>query len=259
MKNIPLLLRREYYRQRSGLLILGAFCFLFLLLKRYSEYYIGFTGMGSPYSGYINLFLLVGLVFTSMTFSGTMHSSKNRHAWLMLPVHAHEKLAVKILAHSLIYPAGLVLFTFVSSLVIEGLGGLFWENHVPLFSLMDERLWLKVANYCIASSLFLLGGAFFRKNHFIKTCLAVMLLMVFLTFFTFLAVRVIHFAGGDFPGDFYSWNINEEGDFPFASDVFRKSLWFSRMTALVYWVIFPLFCWTVTYFRIREKEAKDAV
>ncbi len=264
MKNIPLLLRREYYSQRSGIWTLAAFCFSFLLFKRLNAEYFGdFTGQADPdlYARPFNLFLFAGLVFTSITFARTMHSTKDRHAWLMLPVHAHEKLGAKILAHLLFYPVMLVLFIFLSAFLIEGVGGFFWETHVPVFRLMNERFWLKMVYYWTASSLFLLGGAYFRKKHFIKTCLSVILLMAFLLVFTLVAVRVIFHDPGDFEGSLHSWHIsgNKIIGFTFGRDGLWNKPRFSRMAAFVSWVIFHLFCWAVTYFRIREKEAKDAV
>jgi hypothetical protein len=260
MKNIYYLLRQEFYDQRKRAMVFGAVIFLINLVSRIiEEIAVKFGSMGNHnYQEGIGGYLFAaGFIFTSMCFATSMHSRRGQHAWLMLPVYAHEKLAAKIITYSLAYPLILILFTFVSSLIAEGAMWIIFRNTVPLFNLFDPMIWQMVGHYIVASSLFLMGASYFKSAHLIKTVLSVLLFSVSLSIILGLVTRVAYNAYFD---NMLAGNFNiDENLIMAAIDVDRWGRIGEIIGKSIYWgVLTPLF-WTVTYFRIREKEAKDAV
>ncbi len=272
MKNIYYLLRQEFYDQKKRIIVLAAVIFLIFLCSRFLQEFVHRFGGYIDYDyqeGIGGYLFAAGFIFTSICFSRSMHSKRGQHAWLMLPVHAHEKLIAKIISYSLLYPLGLIVFTFISSLVNEGIMRIIWHHSVPLFNLFDPMIWEMTGHYIVMSSLFLMGAAYFRSAHLIKTVLAVLAFSVSLTIILGLVTRI---AYAPFFHDFmfsdtskassglYFGNIHVDENLLFSQ--FNCDRWTkigSVIVKSVYWgLLAPLF-WTVTYFRIREIEAKDAV
>lgn len=261
MKNIYYLLREEYYGQRKKAIVLGAVIFGIFFLSRFVQEFVGrFGGVGQfDYQESIGGYLYVaGFIFTSMCLARSMHTRLGQHNWLMMPVFAHEKLIAKIIAYSLIYPVGLILFTFLSSALTEGFMALFWHHAVPLFRPFDRSVLLMGAHYFVLSSLFLMGAAYFKSAHFIKTVLSLLAFAVSLGLVAGLLVRFVY-------RDYYpsmvagTFHINGEDillqycRFPWLSR------WGEPLGKFLYWGVLSPFFWAVTYFRIKEAEAKDAV
>ncbi len=261
MMNIVHLLRKQIYEDRKGLMVYAAVVFSGLFL-------IGFlqaltNNIPLPYndSGYTELFsnllFLGGFIMTSITFAQSMYSKSRQHAWLMLPVHAHEKLIEKIIYHALIYPLALILFMTLSTLIIEGVNTLVFGRHALVFTPIDAEIWKMVLHYIILQSVFLLGAAYFRTAHFIKTVLSLIVVAMTLGLLSAFIFRITYapYFHTMFQDPFYtdqaSLMISVESEPLFrVIEVIGKT---------VYWFLLAPFCWTVTYFRIREVEAKDAV
>ena len=259
MKNIYYLLRQEFYDQRKRAAVFGGVIFLIGLISRIAEEVAARFGntVTHNYQDIGGYLFAAGFIFISITFANSMHSTKGQHAWFMLPAHAHEKLAAKILTFSVIYPVALILFSFLSSLVTEGLTWIIFRNTVPLLNPFDPMIWEMTGHYIVGSSLFLMGATYFKSNHLIKTVLSILLFSVSLSLISGLMFRVAYNAhfetmiGGNF-------NIDENLILA-AIDVDRWEKIGRILGKTIYWaVLAPLF-WTVSYFRIREKEAKDAV
>ena len=260
MKNIYYLLRQEFFDQKKRVLVLGAVIFLIFFISRFTqEFFNRFGNMGSyNYQEGIGGYLYAaGFIFTSLSFARSMHSKRGQHAWLMLPVYAHEKLIAKIISYSIVYPLGLILFTFASSLVNEGIMWVIWRHSVPLFNVFDPMIWEMAGHYVVISSLFLLGAAYFRSAHFIKTVLSVLAFAVSLAIIVGLSARIAYAPHFDL---MTSGNFQIDENLILAQvNCERWAIWGERIGNVLYWgVLAPLF-WTVTYFRIREIEAKDAV
>lgn len=266
MKNIWNLLRQEFYNQRWRAAVLGGVIALVNLISRLGEEAMArlrFGSAGLPnglhsYQESLGGYLFAaGLIFTSMCFARSMHSKRGQHAWLMLPVHAHEKLAAKVIAYSLAYPAALILFTFLSSLLTEGFCFLFFRHTVPPFNPLDPMIWEMVGHYVVLSSLYLMGASYFKSAHFIKTVLILLASAVVLSLILGLVVRVAYHE---------HFRAMVEGSFYIDEDIIMAAVDTERWARIgealgkaIYWAVLTPFFWTVTYFRIREKEAKDAV
>jgi hypothetical protein len=261
MKNIYYLLREEYYGQRKKAIVLGAVIFCIFFLSRFvQEISIKFGAPGGySYQDSIGGYLyLAGFIFTSISFARSMHSRQGQHNWLMMPVFAHEKLISKIIAYSVVYPAGLILFTFLSSALTEGFMALIWHHTVSLFNPFGKKVLIMGAHYFVLSSLFLMGASYFRTAHFIKTILSILAFAVSLGLILGLEARFAYRAyyPSMLAGNFH---VDEQDILIQFSQYPGLRQWAEGVGKTLYWVIQPFFFWSVTYFRIREAEAKNAV
>ena len=272
MKNIYYLLRQEYYDQKKRILVFGAVIFLLFFISRFAQEFFHRFGGITEYNyqeGIGGYLYAAGFIFTSLSLARSMHSKRGQHAWIMRPVFAHEKLAAKVLAYSVIYPIGLILFTFFSSALTEGIMKIVWHNTVPLFIPFDREIWEMACHYLVISSLFLLGASYFRTAHFIKTILTILAFSVSLAIIMGIVTRL---AYAPFFHDFlFNDTSKVQGGLYFGNIHVDENLLFSQFNAdrwtkigrivvkTVYWGFLAPLCWSVTYFRMKEVEAKDAV
>lgn len=261
MRHITHLLRKQVYEDKKGLLIYSGVLFGLLLIPNMIQAYMT-RGYLMPYdSGYLeyfgNFLLLGGFIMTSLAFANNMHCKVKQHAWLMLPVHAHEKLITSIIYYAVIYPIALILFFTASSAVIEGLNSLFFSSHGLLFNPFDADVWEMVLHYIILQSVFLLGSVYFRNRHFVKTVLSLMGLGFVMSLIAMIVFRIAYAPYFDqlFHSAYYIdenilWNQAAGTPLVRFTEVLGK---------ILYYGILAPFCWVVAYFRIREVEATDAV
>ncbi len=275
MKNIFYLLQKQFYEDRKGLIIYAAVIFGILLLPslaRASANSIPNSMIDPAYKNLFRNFLFLGgFIMTSLSFSETMHSKVKQHTWLMLPVHAHEKLITHIIYFGIIYPIVLMLFFFLSSIIIEGINTLSFGRHALIFNILDPVNWKMVLHYLVLQSIFLLGAAYFKSTHFIKTVLVIMAGVIVLSLFTLLSFRIVY---GPYFRQSVVFSIKTQmfNFFSITSDPYlnQTSLLISpanepylRFIAtackIIYWAFLAPFCWLITDLRIREVEATDAV
>jgi hypothetical protein len=256
-----LLLKKQIFEDRKGLAIYAVSAFGALLLFGMLRSLTQNQEMASDSTYYIqwfnNLLFFGGLIITSLTFSDTMHSKIRQHEWMMLPAYAHEKLAAKIIYLAVGYPAALLLFMTLASLITEGVNMLVIGRTVPMFRLYEMDVWESITGFLVIQSVFLLGAAYFRSAHFIKTVLALISLALAAGLFSALIVRIVYapyvsaFLADPYAFDQMALTITNT-DMP---RLFRIGRIVGRV--LTYLVI-P-FSYLVTYYRIREKEALNAV
>jgi hypothetical protein len=261
MKNIYCLLGKQLFEDRKGLLVytLSAFAALFLfgLLRAFSQSSSAFQDTSYYMSWYGKLLFIGGFIITSITFAQSMHSKSRQHAWFMLPVHAYEKLAAKIIYLGILYPIALILFFTLSSLVVEGTAALIFGRTVAFFHPYSLEVWKTTANYLVLQSIFLLGAAYFTSAHFIKTVLTIILVSMSFGLFAMLLFRVVYTPY--FPAAFTNPYFMDQAALVISNDTVPLVTLLERISTFAYWILAAPFCWTVTYFRIREKEATDAV
>lgn len=253
------LLRQELYEKRVIIPIMFGIIFFVILFSRYG----GHVEYEHPQSA-AQLLALAGLVFTSICFSQTMHSKQGQHSWLMLPVYAHEKLIVKILTYSIIFPLCMILISLLSSWLVELL--LLGRDLPPRPAIMNNKVWSVVSEYVVSSSIFLAGASYFKKNHFIKTCFTLLLFIVAITIPITIIGWIItkvssiesinysnHIDGLKFSRKLSISSPQSSDDILFTLNNLNK------VKKALHWGAMPLLFWTITYFQIRKKEAKDGI
>jgi hypothetical protein len=257
-KRIGFLIKRDAGRLwKDYLITMGAICGFFLLTMVISaktgglepEIHFGFLAV---------LYFVVGLIFTSAAFKEA-HKKLLNHDWLMLPASTIEKFTEKVLLYSVIYTAATLvlytLFTLLARLVV----GVFLGEHFPGFQIFDRAVWNMTGHFIIAQSVFILGAAWFKKNNFIKTILALVIFSIILsTAVSLIAWLVFNdyfriLVRGDF-----NFNLNMGTDFDYMKleMLGRKVL---NLMRIAYFGLLTPVCWLGAWLKLREVEVKDGV
>ncbi len=208
------------------------------------------------FSLFTNLLFAGGLIATSMIFK-EMHRKETAQNYLLLPASNFEKFFSRLLISTI----GFALITLIGITVIsylsEGVNSLIFKRHNEVFNPFTKTVWILIAHYLVAQSIFFLGSVYFRKYHFIKTINIIFLIQISTAVITALFVRIVYFDL--FEGLFRIGNTGlliQWEELPLTSGSFTNLI---KTIKILYWLIpAPLF-WTISYFRIKECEVKNAV
>ena len=242
---------------RSSFIVLGA-AVGFLLIISALDVVVGDAAPDFHEGIFYPILIAGGFIFTSGIFR-ELHRKETNLTYLMLPASALEKVVSRLLLAS----AGWIVFTLLwytaYSALSEGLNLLFFGRSHPVFNPFTGDVWTAAAHYAVLQSIFLLGAVFFRKLHFFKTLLALTTFAIGLALFAGLIARAVfadYFSatmfvdGGEgisLMTEQLSWKLHSLG----------RSL--EPAGRVIYWLVFPLFSWTLVYIRFREVQIKDGV
>lgn len=207
------------------------------------------------------ILFFVGYIFTAKAFID-MHSKDRAYEWFMIPASILEKFTVRLFITSVGWSVlFLVIYSF-SSLAGEGLNLLiFGYRHLNLFNPFAVSTLKAVLHYLITQSVFLFGAAYFRKSHFVKTSLSIILFVIFIAVLSVFIGRIFFFQyyreiikpGNNFNlSMYYGWD-----NFGYGFRSFLKTC--AVIGKIVYYTLFAPFFWLLAYLRITEKEVKNGV
>jgi len=208
------------------------------------------------FSLFTNLLFIGGFIVTSMIFK-EIHRKETAQNYILLPASNFEKF----LSRLLISTVGFALFSIIAITVIsylsEGINSLIFKRHNEIFNPFSKAVWILIAHYIVTQSIFFLGALFFRKYHFIKTINVIFLILLSLSIIAVFFVRIIYF---DYSHGFFGLN---ETSFQIQWDTLKinpKTIKRLITTGkILYWFVpAPLF-WTISYFRLKEAEVKNAI
>lgn len=208
------------------------------------------------FSLFTNLLFGGGLIVTSMVFK-EMHKKETAQNYLLLPASNFEKFFSRLLISTI----GFALITLVGvtaiSYLSEGVNTLIFKRHNVLFNPISKIVWTLMAHYLVAQSIFFLGAVYFRKYHFIKTINIIFFIQISITIITALFARIVYFDL--FDGLFKIGNTSlliQWDELPLTANSFTNLV---KSIKIIYWLVpAPLF-WTISYFRIKEIEVKNAI
>jgi hypothetical protein len=260
------LLRKDILESRKGMLIYALTLFMLMLLPSIISMILGgpsYSELATFYKEFFISFLFAGgFIITSLSFREDMYGKSTQHNWLMLPASPLEKLSVKIIYSAILYPILLLLFISASSLIIEGLNAVIFGKHYLVFNPVQPFYWKMILIYIVTQSIFLMGAAYFRKASFVKTILMSNLLSLVIGLISILVVRIIfnkYFNGMSVDSDLIVNNFEIRFSSPESFDGIVEFKVFETIGKVLFWVFVAPFCWIVSYFRIREVQANDAV
>ncbi|MCK5155259.1 MAG: hypothetical protein KAQ69_02425 [Spirochaetales bacterium] len=263
------LLRKDILESRKGMMIYALTLFLIMLLPSLLTHIFddpSSSNLATFYSSYfINFLFIGGFIITSLSFREDLYGKATQHNWLMLPASPLEKLSVKVLYSALLYPVVLLLFITASSLVIESINGMIFGRHFPFFNPVQGSYWKLIAIYIVTQSIFLLGAAYFRKASFIKTVLMLNVLVLVIGLISLLVVRILFreyfeaLSGMVFGPDIFFNNLQFRFSSPESLNSIVEVKVFETIGKVLFWVFLAPFCWVVSYFRVREVQANDAI
>jgi hypothetical protein len=198
------------------------------------------------------LCFVVGPIVASRAFA-ELHDKERNVAYLMLPASAVEKVAVRAaIVTVLFFIASTVVVTASAWLILPLKALAFGTVETPFLpaAVFDYNyLGLFVAQ----QSVFLLGAAWFRRQHFVKTGLALSVLMLATVWLAMLTVRLT------WPGLGEMLVANQFNPAPLLirlADAYASVGW---LAGLVVYVVLPVFCWTVAWLRLREAQVSHGV
>jgi hypothetical protein len=196
----------------------------------------------------------MGLLSSGAFFTSTVladYSNKRQAtAALMLPASHWEKYLVGWL-----YSVPIFLAIYVGCFYLVDFVVLQVDSHagpdpgiVPLFS-NDSRLYLALLGYLVVNAVFLWGGIFFEKQHFVRTAFALLLLGAVVVLVNMQAVQqlmgrevsgVVPFSGMSFHEGKSWYSVNLEP---------VQNNWFGLVPLGV-----MLLAWAAAYARVTEKQ-----
>ena len=204
---------------------------------------------GSFYRGCFGFALFVwGFVASSRAFR-PLHDRTRNEAWLLVPASAFEKMLARLLAVTIGLVAYLLVFVGLVSVVVEVLNLLLFGRRIAFFDPFDVSVRNLVYVYVVFQSFYFLGGAWFRRAHFVKTTLALTLAIAGFAGFTAVTVRIV-FA--DYRLDF--------GDALFVLDRLGGAYPSGIGAAFVSTALLvSTACWSISWLRVREAQVSDGV
>jgi len=250
------LLKRDILSNiNTTLIVFGAVTAVIFLISAIMAYNNAPSGQ-LYFSLFTNLLFIGGFIVTSMIFK-EMHKKETAQNYLLLPASNFEKFFSRLLISTIGFAIITVIGITVISYLSEGVNSLIFKRHNEIFNPFTKTVWLLMAHYIVAQSIFFLGAVFFRKYHFIKTINVIFLIQFSLSLIAVIFIRIIFF---DFFEGFFGLN---ETSFQIQWDALNinpeiiKRLFTTGK--ILYWLVpAPLF-WTISYFRLTEAEVKNAV
>jgi len=252
-QRLGLLLRRDllsgYRSTVIAMLAVGGFILIVGVLAAFGP------AAGGVHRGlYTGLLFLGGFIVTSMVFREVRLNAQGIH-YLCLPGSTLEKFLSKLLLTAAGYGVGTLIFYTAVAALTEGINRLAFGHGHPFFNPLARDNLRSLAAYLISQSVFLLGSIYFRKLHFVKTVLSLVVFALGLMVIGTSLARVVFkelFIGPLLNLQPYMEELSRSGELqailgPLAHR-FQLALRILLASAVA-----PL-CWVVSYLRLRETE-----
>ncbi|MCC5942199.1 MAG: hypothetical protein JJU37_11720 [Balneolaceae bacterium] len=186
-------------------------------------------------------YTLGGLAITSRIFH-EVHSPNTCYQFLTLPATNFEKFfsawVVTTVAYTIFAMLSIVLLSFsvetLSALITGNWGGF------ALFNPISGDVIETIMSYFVYQSIFMFGAIYFRKNNFLKTVLAYIVIVIglLITFATIMLILGLSYEG----------EVNFSMHFDGISGLISETLQF------IYSVLFTLVMLLLTYLQLKRKQ-----
>lgn len=239
-KRLGFFLKRQLYLNFSSMWIaIGAILGLLLIISALFAYFNDNPNIVLNLRNlYLVVFMLGGYIFTSKIFD-EMHAPQKSYMFLTLPVSTTEKLLAAWFITSPVYVVVasliLLLLSFINSLL---------AGNVQAFAYVFDNTFLNcVGVYMVTQALFFLGATTFRGNNFLKTVLALIVVVLLIAAYTgLLGYALFGNSGMRF----------EEGK---ATEYERTAeLIIETVVPFLFWFVLAPFLLFVSYFKLKERQ-----
>jgi hypothetical protein len=244
LQRLGFVLRSDLMRTyRSVLLISGTAALVALVVSLFGAY----DGDVEQAPLFYRIFFIAslfawGTIATSVCFND-LHGRGTNMAFLLLPASALEKIASRLLLHTVGLVAYLLVLTTLLSFVLESINTAWIGERRDFFSPLDGLGWSLLPHFLVAQALFFLGAAWFRKVQFVKTIGAVIGIAIGLGL---VAVTIAWIVG---PMQCLNANCYQ---FPFLD-------WLGNAAPIAYFYLLPPFCWFVAWLRVSEAQVSHGI
>jgi hypothetical protein len=181
-KRLLLLMRRQIFSSAKGLLIaFGGMAGTLLIISLLVAYFNP-QGIGAMVPLYFVVLFIGGYIFTSNIYF-ELHQVQRSYSYLTLPVSLTERLVSGWLITGLLYAVfslmAMFLIGLAGNLVMQLLNGT-----MPFGGVFTMGNFRTIGVYLVTHGVFLLGAAYFRKNNFLKTLLALFVISLLMNIYT---------------------------------------------------------------------------
>ena len=194
-----------------------------------------------------------GTIQSSLAFAELHNKSKNT-AFLLLPASALEKTLAPLLTSTIVLIAYLLVLTTAASAAIEGTNWFMYRRTNELFDPSASDVWSGLPRYLVIQSWFFLGAAWFRRAHYLKTLLAVMVGGLLLAALALLLGWVAGFVSASSGGLHVQANLRA-WPFPY----FTADGPVNLALVTLWYVAQPMFWWWLAWLRVRETQVSHGV
>ncbi len=247
IKRLYLFVRRQVLSNSGSWLIAfggiaGVLLVISLLVAHFQPQNLsGMTGL------YFSVLFVGGYVFTAGIFN-ELHNPQKSYQFLTLPVSATERLLGGWLLTGIVFPVfgvlAMSLIVLLANLVMN-----FTLDVTPFQSVFSPQSFTALKVYVVTQSVFLLGAAYFRKNNFLKTILALFIISVVVQIVvatTAWALFSPFTDGGD------GLNIGPEHLSPRMETFFTNYI--PAIARVVFWYLTVPFFLITTWFSLKERQ-----
>ena len=243
------LLRADLTAGYRSLLTVSATLTGVILIASLISFEPGGGAQGFFVSWYGGMLYVWGVIASSRAFR-ELHDKTRNEAYLLIPASSIEKTVARLLAVTIGLAAYLLIFTTVVSLLVEGVFRLLPGAGYGLFNPLDPMVWPLITGYFFLQSFFFLGAAWFRRRHFIKTSLAIILVGIGLALFAMLTLRLVFAPVG---------MADVEGLIAWAAGSYRGLFQSLEALRTIFAILLPLACWTIAWLKVRETQVSDGI
>ena len=177
-----------------------------------------------------------GFIITSKVFKEI--SSKHR-GWfyMMLPANPIEKVLAYWLTTSIGYIVIASIAMVVLSIITSLITSIFFKTALYVYNPVDKTGLMFMVHYCIFQSVFFLGAISFRKNNFLKTILAMFVVIVVVAIILGIISYLLYNDA----------NIDSTG-----MNIINPKIYYS-LNIVYYALVIPFFL-SVSYFKFKERR-----
>jgi len=246
IKRLGFLLRRQIFSNGKSMMIAlvgvsGIMLFITLLVGFFNP-----TALNSLHHLYFTAMFIGGYIFTSNIYAELYPVHRSYH-YLTLPVSVTERLLSGWIISGILYSLIALLIIGIIVLLSNLILSIALVN-APVQTLLLKGALKTTSIYLITQTIFLLGAAYFKKNNFLKTILALFLftlaLQIFVTVFGYLLFGSFSATDGQFTGvNFSDYQLENL----FLTHIPKASRF------IYYWLLGP-FLLVTTWFCLKERE-----
>ena len=195
-----------------------------------------------------------GSVLAAMAFRES-HDKHHNEDFLLLPASALEKTLSRLLIYVFAVPVLILGVVSLTSFVAEGLSSFLFQTPFQPFNPFQKYLWKVVRHILILHSVFFVGAAWFKKRHWLKTNLTLMIVVFALSFLGYVMMATF----------FGSWGSDGFTDVSFSFDLWNNPAlerWFEvlkNISNFFYSLLLAPFCWFVAWLRVKETQSSDGI
>jgi len=233
---------RSIVQYKFAYIRIGFICLATFIILCCCSFVIG-AGSMTPYKLMVNF-----LIITSPAIIFFKRRTHTSHIFeFILPSSVTEKFLVKLLSYILIFPAFLLVLSFILIGVAKVMPVDFISGAAAhLYTLLIDGTIGQYLKIIVAQSIYLCGSYFFKDSAFLKT---VLIIMGF-----FVIAQIMTVIGVLFMLDFFSGNTDYKlaFDYPSLKLILNES--YIKVLLIIIQYLIPIGLWFASFYKYKETE-----